>query len=106
MKKLLLISLVAFASLFLAPTNIVVAKDKNPNTLITKETDQAKAARLLNRLEVINAMDKTSLSRAEKRSLRKEVKSTKESLEALSGGGLYLSVGAIIIIILLLVILI
>ena len=106
MKKLLLIALVAFAPLFLAPTNIVEAKNKKPNATITTETDQAKAARLLKRLEVINAMDKSTLSRAEKRSLRKEVKSTKESLEALGGGGLYLSVGAIIIIILLLILLI
>ena len=106
MKKLLLIALVAFAPLFLAPTTIAVAKDKNPNAIITNETDQAKAARLLQRLQVINAMDKSLLSRAEKRSLRKEVKSTKENLEALAGGGGYLSVGAIIIIIVLLIILI
>ena len=45
-------------------------------------------------------MTKHDLSRAEKKDLRKEVKEIKKELKA-TGNGIYLSVGAIIIIILL-----
>ncbi len=58
----------------------------------------------LDRLEEIKKMDKSELSRAEKKELRKEVKTLKGEIKS-SGGGVYLSVGAIIIIILLLILL-
>lgn len=45
-------------------------------------------------------MDKSELNKVEKRALRKEVKGIKKDLRALSGG-VYLSVGAIIIVLLL-----
>ncbi len=57
---------------------------------------------LLNRLEVIKAMDKSKLSIAEKRDLKKELRTIKKNLKV-GNGGIYLSVGAIIIIILLLI---
>lgn len=57
---------------------------------------------LLNRLDEIKAMDRSSMSRAEKKALRKEVREIKTELRTTSNG-IYLSVGAIIIIILLLI---
>jgi len=62
----------------------------------------AKTEVLLNRLKEIKDMDKSDLSRAERKALRKEVKEIKATMKA-SGNGVYLSVGAIIIIILLLI---
>jgi hypothetical protein len=59
---------------------------------------------LLNRLDVINKMDKTHLSTSEKHVLRKEVKDIKKSITN-SSGGVYISVGALLIIILLLILL-
>ncbi|AWI27303.1 hypothetical protein HYN49_12530 [Flavobacterium pallidum] len=59
---------------------------------------------LLDRLEEIKAMDKSDMSRAERKALRKEVRAIKSELRS-TGGGVYLSVGAIIIIILLLILL-
>lgn len=59
---------------------------------------------LVFRLNEIKAMDKSTLTRSEKKSLRKEVKSIKKELKATSNG-VYISVGAIIIILLLLIIL-
>ncbi len=59
---------------------------------------------MLDRLNEIKAMDKSDLSRTEKRALRKEVRTIKADLKK-AGGGVYLSVGAIIIIILLLILL-
>ena len=57
---------------------------------------------LLSRLEEINEMDKSDLTHSEKRELRKEVRQIDKTL---NGGGVYLSVGAIIIVILLLILL-
>jgi len=57
---------------------------------------------LMGRLNEIKDMDKSDLSRADKKELRKEVKAIKEELRS-TGNGVYLSIGAIIIIILLLI---
>jgi hypothetical protein len=65
---------------------------------------EARARELTNRLEEIDAMDKKSLSRAEKKALRGEVKAIKKEMKAISGG-VYLSVGAIILIVLLIILL-
>ena len=67
-------------------------------------TDKEKAEVMENRLKEIKAMDRSGMSRAEKRELRKEVKEIKTSMKALSGG-VYISVGAIIIILLLILLL-
>lgn len=77
------------------------AKDKAPKP--TTEAEAAKAKVWISRLDEINAMDKSNLSRSEKRTLRKEVRVIEKNLN--SSGGVYLSVGAIIVIILLLIIL-
>lgn len=57
---------------------------------------------LLLRLDEINAMDKSELTSAEKKELRKEVKSINSRLTT---GGVYVSVGGLIIVLLLLIIL-
>ena len=67
-------------------------------------TDKAKAEVLEYRLREIKDMDKSDMSRAEKKELRKEVKEIKTTMKALSGG-VYLSIGAILLIILLILIL-
>ena len=54
--------------------------------------------------EEIKKIDKSNMTRLEKKALRKEVKSIKAKLQTTSRG-VYLSVGAIIIIILLLILL-
>ena len=59
---------------------------------------------LINRLQEIKTMTKNDLSRVEKKALRKEVKEIKKELKA-TQNGIYLSVGAIIIIVLLLILL-
>ena len=64
----------------------------------------AEVKTMLNRLDEIKAMDKSSLNSTEKKLLRKEVRAINTSLKS-TGHGVYLSVGAIIIIILLLILL-
>jgi hypothetical protein len=70
----------------------------------TPQTASAEADILIARLEEIKAIDKSDMKSSEKRQLRKEVRSIKKSLTEMRGG-IYLSVGAIIIIILLLILL-
>ena len=94
----------AVLSLSVLPTTMS-AKEKNP-TAITNNTKEvpAEVKIMINRLEEIKAMDKSSMTAVEKKELRKEVRTIKSSLRS-SNSGVYLSVGAIIIIILLLIIL-
>jgi hypothetical protein len=68
------------------------------------ETTEQHASRLQNRLEEIHAMDMKKLSREEKKALRGEVKAIKKELKVISGG-VYLSVGAILLIVLLIILL-
>ena len=81
--------------------NFAVAAENKPKTELTAE-QKAELNRITSRVEEIRAMDKSNLSRAEKKELRKELKEMKKKANAI-GGGVYLSVGAIIIIILLLI---
>ena len=81
----------------------------NPVTLPVESgtmpvTNDTREVYLLNRLQQIKEMTKHDLSRAEKKDLRKEVKEIRKELK-IAKGGVYLSVGAIIIIILLLILL-
>jgi len=71
---------------------------------IIREKNEARALQLNNRLEEIKAINKDDLPRAEKKALRREVREIKKELAAVSGG-VYLSVGAILLIALLLILL-
>ncbi len=70
----------------------------------TAKTEDPRASQLIQRLEYIKGMDKSGMSRMEKKSLRKEVKGINKEMKA-NSGGIYLSIGAVIIIILLLILL-
>lgn len=74
------------------------------SAVISKPAESAKAKALLLRLDEINAMDKSSLNSPEKKQLRKEVRSIKSQLNQI-GGGVYISAGALILILVLLIIL-
>ena len=96
-KKILPILLVVCSFSFVAPTfatRAVPAKTEIPK--------EVRAQQIESRIIEIRDMDKTNLSRAEKKDLRKEVKGLKKEARE---RGIYLSIGAIIIIILLLILL-
>ncbi len=106
MKRFLILILVLFSSLSfnthaVANNNTKIDKVKKSEISI----DDAARAKVLNdRLLEIKKMDKSNLSAAERKELRTEVKTIKEELQQLSGG-IYLSIGAIIVILLLLILL-
>lgn len=101
MKKLIY----SFALVFILgiSANTVMAagnRDKNKTELTAEQ--QVELKRITDRVEEIKHMDKSNLSKEERKELRKELKEMKKHARAM-GGGVYLSVGAIIIIILLLI---
>lgn len=102
MKKLSLYLMMVVLSLSVLPASTYAA-DKN--TAENPKEIPAEVKTMLNRLNEIKEMDKSNLSRSEKKELRTEVKTIKSNLKTY-GHGVYLSVGAIIIIILLLILLI
>lgn len=65
-------------------------------------TEEPRARQLMDRLENIKSMDKSTLSSSDRKSLRKEVKEIRKEMKAASGG-VYLSVGAILLVILILI---
>ena len=94
-KTMVLFLLLAVASPVMATTHAEAVNNKS---------NEARAIELQSRLEEIKAIDKADLTRVEKKELRREVREIKKELAAVSGG-VYLSVGAIILIALLLILL-
>lgn len=101
MKKLLTILTITVLSLLFNPL-LASAEKVTPNkpVEITLSAEEVKV--MVSRIDEIKAMDKSTMSKAEKKELRKEVKAIKGTLAA---GGVYISVGAILIIVLLLILL-
>lgn len=80
-----------------------VANASDKSVKRTKTEIPAEIVPLLNRLDEIKAMDKSELTRLERKALRVEVREIKSAVRA-SGNGIYISLGAIIIILLLIII--
>jgi phosphomevalonate kinase len=74
---------------------------------MTLDQQKSRVVEIKARIAEIKAMDKSTLTREEKKELRSELKSMRSEAKvmdsAAGGGGIYLSVGAIIIIILILI---
>jgi hypothetical protein len=101
--------LFSIASLFLlifftfpAFANDVPVADPITNTIPVPAEPNPRVQVLVNRLTEIKSMDKSNMTRSEKKELRQEVRSIKKEMKGLDQR-VYLSVGAIIIIILLLI---
>jgi hypothetical protein len=108
MKKIVICIMALCLTLTLIPLQSVASATNEPSSLVvTKPPDpveSSEAKALISRLDEINAMDMSKLKSSEKKEMRKEVRSIKRELREL-GSGVYVSVGAIIIIALLLIIL-
>lgn len=105
MKKLSLCVLAAFMMLAVIPAHLHAATETTPAAMAATKPVESEIADALNaRLIEIKDMDKAGLSALQKKELRKEVRAIKSELKALNSG-VYLSVGAILIIILLLILL-
>ncbi|WJJ97367.1 hypothetical protein [Algibacter luteus] len=90
---------------FCAFPNSVLAIEKPPINKTVKSDDIPEEIKvLINRLNEIKALDKSALNRLEKKELRKEVRTIKQKVRS-TGNGIYISSGAIILILLLIIIL-
>jgi uncharacterized protein (UPF0305 family) len=85
-----------------ARSNTMAATDSTlPNS--TESTKEVRAQQMVNRLEEIKSMDKSALTKEQKKELRNEVKAIRKEAKRDQIRGIYLSIGAVIIIILLLI---
>jgi hypothetical protein len=103
MKKFTLCIAAILLLFIVIPTQLKAVTDTDPVLKAsTENVESANVNVLLARLDEIKAMDMSTMNSSEKKDLRKEVRTIKSELMAV-GGGVYLSVGALIIIILLLI---
>lgn len=104
MKKTTFYLFMMILSLTALPTSVFAAPTDPITTTSTSKEIPAEVKVLLNRLDEIKKMDKSTLNRVERKALRKEVRTINSTLIS-SGNGVYLSIGAIILIVLLLILL-
>lgn len=96
-----------FLTLFMLLSLTPLHSKAEPTAILkekTKKVESEEAKVMLARIDAIKAMDKSDMTRAEKKELRKEVRTIKSNLADL-GQGVYLSAGGIIIILLILILL-
>ena len=86
----------AFALSANASNDVPASEPKTSN-----KNEDTRSGQMLQRLQEIKSMDKSELTRLEKNDLCKEVLNIKKERKAMSGG-VYLSVGAILIVVLVL----
>jgi hypothetical protein len=84
-------------------TDVKAVNSTPNNTAIVAEKPSEELQAMINRVEEIKAMDISTLTPVERKALKKELRTIKQEMKAISG--IYLSVGALIIIILLLILL-
>ena len=103
MKKLAL-SIVTVCIFGFTPLVVNAKPLSHPTTNTAAPSDTAGLYLLVNRLEEIKTLDKSKLNFAQKRALRKEVRDINGKLKAM-GEYIYISIGALLLIILLLILL-
>ncbi len=105
MKKTILLCILVIASLVYIPqTHATPNGNSSKKEVVLTEAQTLRLNQINARLVQIQNMDKSALSSQEKKVLRKEVRAMKAEARE-SGGGIYLSIGAVILIIVLLIIL-
>ncbi|SDE41164.1 hypothetical protein SAMN05216464_10637 [Mucilaginibacter pineti] len=98
-----LLSFTALTSRASVNTDALTPLSKETIATMTDEQKQARIEEIKARVNEIKAMKKSDLTKEERKELRTELKGLKHEANAMGGGGIYLSVGAIIIIILVLI---
>jgi hypothetical protein len=105
MKKFTLAFVTAIMLLIMSPAQ---AKETSPaaprSTALTAE-ESARVTALINRVNEINAMDRSTMTHTEKKELRKELRSIKREVNHSNGGVVYISGGLLVLIIVLIILL-
>jgi hypothetical protein len=98
--KLIVATVFVFFAFGMNPVN---AEGKN-KTPVSATMTPAELQVLIDRLEEIKEMDRSLMTKDEKKELREEIRNTKEEIKR-NNSGVYLSVGALLLIIILLIVL-
>jgi len=101
MKKLFAILALVFSANMLVAAPATVENSKNEKTELT-EAQKERLAEIQVRVDEIKGMDFSTMSKDEKKDVKMELRDMKEEAKR-AGGGVYISVGAIIIILLVLI---
>ena len=104
LKKIITIVIVAFLAIATPLQSIASNLENTTVATSDKEASTTRSTVLLNRINEIKAMDRSGMSSFDRKELRSELKSMKKEMKH-ERNGVYLSLGAIIIIVLLLIIL-
>ena len=105
MKKIVFCMMATLLSLTFIPLQSSAMVPEESSVLVDPKPAEVAEVKVLElRLDEINAMDKSKMTTAEKKTLRKEVKSINHRLREV-GGGVYISITAILLIVILLIIL-
>jgi hypothetical protein len=98
--KIIVSTIFVFFAFGMNPIN---AEGKN-KTPVSATMTPAELQVLIDRLEEIKELDRSLMTKDEKKELREEVRNTKEEIKR-NSGGVFLSVGALLLIIILLIVL-
>ncbi len=91
--------------LLVSLSTVSFAKEKVTATKPTSEQVELRISEIKDRVEEIKNMDKSNLSLQDKKELRQELRQIKKEANAISNGGIYLSITALLVIIIILLIL-
>ncbi|MEP7321894.1 MAG: hypothetical protein ABI761_08240 [Saprospiraceae bacterium] len=97
MKKILICLLSAFFSMSISSTALGATPELPRSSPAVTAEQFLEAKSILARVNEIKSMDKSSLSLNEKKQLRKEMRTAKKQLKQISGG-VYIPIGALILI--------
>lgn len=101
--KLIAVTLLFVLNAGTASASIIADKPSKEKTNELTAEQKARIDALKRRVEEIKDLDRSKLSKAERKDIRQELKEMNKEAKAIQGKGVYLSVGAIIIIVLLLI---
>ncbi len=102
MKKLFVILAMMFSAQMLIAAPIINDEDSKKDKTELTDAQKERLAEIEARVDEIKAMDFSAMSKEERKDVRMELKEMKEEAKR-AGGGVYISVGAIIIILLILI---
>ena len=103
LRALLLSIVLLITTSTLHATNSSNGFDKEKIARMTEEEKNARIAVMKSRVEEIRDMDRSKLSRSERKELRRELKDLNKEAKAMGRGGIYISLTGILIIILILI---
>lgn len=110
MKKLMFCAVIAFMMLAVYPSQSKAADDTKAATTVTVKAEVAREAVLAARLDEIKAMDKSTLTKSEKKELRSEVKEIRKTQDGIyvthHHHGVYYGLGGVLLIVLIVILIV